>query len=85
MQGMNISIPDPLKKFVEEQIASGRYSSVSEYIRELIRNDEKQKTQEHLEMMLKDGLRSPASPMTKKDWAELKAGVWKRHAKRPSK
>ena len=41
MQTMNISLPDPLKDFVDAQISSGRYSSVSEYVRELIRQDEK--------------------------------------------
>lgn len=34
MQTMNISLPDPLKKFVDAQIAQGRYSSVSGYVRE---------------------------------------------------
>jgi antitoxin ParD1/3/4 len=29
MQTMNISLPDPLKDFVDHQIAEGRYSSVS--------------------------------------------------------
>ncbi len=45
MQTMNISLPDPLKDFVEAQITSGRYSSVSEYVRELIREDEKRKAE----------------------------------------
>jgi Arc/MetJ-type ribon-helix-helix transcriptional regulator len=40
MQTMNISLPDPLKDFVDHRIAEGHYSSVSEYIRELIRDDE---------------------------------------------
>ena len=44
MQTMNISLPDPLKDFVDTQTTSGRYSSVSEYVRELIREDEKHKT-----------------------------------------
>jgi antitoxin ParD1/3/4 len=39
MQTMNISLPDPLKDFVDHQIAEGRYGSVCEYIRELIRDD----------------------------------------------
>jgi antitoxin ParD1/3/4 len=46
---MNISLPDPLKDFVDHQIAEGRYSSVSEYIRELIRDDEKRKAEQRLE------------------------------------
>ena len=45
VQSMNISLPDPLKQFVDGQIAEGRYSSVSEYVRELIRADEQRKAQ----------------------------------------
>jgi antitoxin ParD1/3/4 len=41
MQTMNISLLDPLKELVDHQIAEGRYNSVGEYIRELIRDDEK--------------------------------------------
>jgi antitoxin ParD1/3/4 len=37
MQTMNISLPDPMKHFVEEQVNTGAYSSVSEYVRELVR------------------------------------------------
>ena len=73
MQGMNISIPNPLKKFVAQQISSGRYSSVSEYMRELIRQDEKHKAQEKLEALLLEGVRSgAATPMTKDDWKEIR-------------
>jgi len=39
-------VADPLKQFVDGQIAQGRYSSVSEYVRELIRADEKRKADE---------------------------------------
>jgi len=85
MQTMNISLPDPMKEFVDEQVTAGHYSSVSEYMRELIRLDEKHKAQERLEVLLREGLGSPASKMTKKDWGELKARAHKRRAKRSSK
>ena len=58
MQTMNISLPDQLKEFVDEQVGSGRYSSVSEYVRDLIRDDEKRKAQEKLEAMLMEGIQS---------------------------
>ena len=45
MESMNISLPEPLKLFVDRQIAQGRYSSASEYVRELIRADEKRKAE----------------------------------------
>jgi antitoxin ParD1/3/4 len=70
---MNISLPDPLKEFVEHQIADGRYSSVSEYIRELIRDDEKRKSQERLEQMLIEGLAGESTEMTRQDWNDIRA------------
>jgi antitoxin ParD1/3/4 len=69
---MNISLPDPLKGFVEHQIAGGRYSSVSEYIRELIRDDEKRKSQERLEQMLLEGLAGESTEMTRQDWNDIR-------------
>lgn len=58
---MNISLPGPLKAFVDAQVAEGRHGSVSEYVRELIRADEKRRAQERLETMLLEGLASPES------------------------
>jgi len=39
MGTMNISLPDPLRDFVDQQVASGAYGTSSEYLRELIRHD----------------------------------------------
>jgi antitoxin ParD1/3/4 len=39
MTSLNISLPEALKEYVEGQIASGDWSTPSEYIRELIRQD----------------------------------------------
>ena len=72
MQSMNISLPDPLKQFVDGQIAQGRYSSVSEYMRELIRADEKRKAEEHLEAKLLEGLNGPESELTPADWSAIR-------------
>jgi antitoxin ParD1/3/4 len=73
MQSMNISLPEPLKDFVDGQIASGRYSSASEYVRELIREDEKRKAEEKLEALLLEGLSGDESKLTRKDFAEIRA------------
>jgi antitoxin ParD1/3/4 len=72
MQTMNISLPDPLKDFVDGQITSGRYSSVSEYVRELIRQDEKRKAEERFETMLLEGLASPETALTRRDFADIR-------------
>jgi antitoxin ParD1/3/4 len=72
MQSMNISLPEPLKQFVDGQIAQGRYSSASEYVRELIRDDEKRKAQEQLEALLLEGLQGEAQAMTAEDWTAIR-------------
>jgi antitoxin ParD1/3/4 len=40
MATMNVSVPDPMRAFVETRINSGRYASVSDYMRDLIRKDQ---------------------------------------------
>ena len=40
MSTMNISLPDALKDFVDEQVNRGGYGTSSEYVRELIRKDQ---------------------------------------------
>ncbi len=40
MSTMNISLPDSLKAFVDEQVAQRGYGTSSEYVRELIRRDQ---------------------------------------------
>jgi antitoxin ParD1/3/4 len=72
MQSMNISLPEQLKEFVDAQISSGRYSSASEYVRELIREDEKRKADERLETLLLEGLSGDESKLTRKDFAEIR-------------
>ena len=72
MQTMNISLPEPLKAFVDSQIAAGRYSSVSEYVRDLIRDDEKRKAEDQLEALLLDGLRSEATELTRRDLDDIR-------------
>lgn len=39
MGTMNISLPDPMKSWVEEQAKTGRYANTSDYVRDLIRRD----------------------------------------------
>lgn len=40
MSIMNISLPDALKSFVDEQVSQRGYGTSSEYVRELIRKDQ---------------------------------------------
>ena len=40
MPQLNVSLPDGLKKWAEARVAEGRYSSASDYIRDLLRQDQ---------------------------------------------
>ena len=73
MQTMNISLPEPLKQFIEDQVSGGGYSSASEYVRELVRADQDRKAREQLEEVLVAALRS-GEPMdvTPQRWEELR-------------
>lgn len=73
MQSMNISLPEPLKDFVDGQVAQGRYSSASEYVRELIRADERRRAEEQLEAQLLKGLASAETELTATDWTAIRA------------
>jgi antitoxin ParD1/3/4 len=56
MGTMNISLPDTLKSFVDEQVESRGYGTSSEYVRELIRKDQ---DRQRLRAMLLEGAASP--------------------------
>jgi antitoxin ParD1/3/4 len=73
METMNISLPESLKQFIDEHVAKGGYSTVSEYIRALVRDDQKRKAQERLEALLLEGLESgEPTEMTKENWDEIR-------------
>lgn len=58
MATMTISLPDTMREFVESEVTSGEYGSASELFRELVRERQKRKKQEHLETLLLEGLES---------------------------
>ena len=60
MPTMNISLPESLRSYVEEQIAQRRYATTSEYVRELIRRDQ---NRQHLRELLLAGAGSEPGPV----------------------
>lgn len=78
---MNISLPEPMKTFVEERLENDGYGSVSEYVRELIRDDQTNREEEKLEKLLLARLDSKA------DFSmdEVRAELAKRVNKKPRK
>ncbi|MBG9386668.1 type II toxin-antitoxin system ParD family antitoxin [Caenimonas aquaedulcis] len=65
MSTMNISLPETMKAFVDEQVETRGYGTSSEYVRELIRKD--QDTEQMRALLLK-GARSPVVGMMDDAW-----------------
>lgn len=65
MATMNISLPDPMKDWVEAQARTGRYSNASDYVRDLIRRDQERADRlAELQKLLSEGLESGVSDRT---------------------
>ena len=57
MTSLNISLPDPLKAYIEDRVASGDFGTPSEFVRNLIRQDKEQR-RSRLETELLDALQT---------------------------
>ena len=62
MATMNISLPDPMRDWVQTQIDAGKYASSSDYVRDLIRRDQEDRDKlRRLQQAITDGLNSGAA------------------------
>ena len=62
MATMNISLPDPMKHWVEDQAETGRYSNASDYVRDLIRKDQERVMKiAHMQALVDEGRASGIS------------------------
>ncbi|NJL51898.1 MAG: type II toxin-antitoxin system ParD family antitoxin [Hydrococcus sp. SU_1_0] len=77
MTTLNISLPDSMRTFIDEQIAQGGYSTASEYIRDLIRQAQKQAAQEKLDNLLIEGLASGEPIEVTDEWWQEKTRTFK--------
>ena len=76
MTTLNISLPDTLGEFVQETVTRDGYDTASDYLRDLIHEDQRRKAQEKLDSLLQEGLSSgPSTPMTPQDWNEIRLEV----------
>jgi antitoxin ParD1/3/4 len=72
MTTVNISLPDSMRDFLNQQVAKGGYSTTSEYIRHLIRQDVERVEKARLEALLLEGLDSGEPVEITDEWWEEK-------------
>ena len=74
MATMNVSIPDPMKDWVQGQIKTGKYANASDYVRDLIRRD-----QEKVEVLRQALLEGERSGVSRRKVEDIMRDVKKRH------
>ncbi|MBK5956571.1 addiction module antitoxin [Rhodospirillum rubrum] len=80
MATMNISLPDPMKAWVEEQAKSGRYANTSDVVRDLIRREQiKAEKIANMQRLIDEGRASGVSDRT---MADIRAEALSRIAER---
>ena len=72
MATMNISLPDPMRVFVENELVEGGYQTASEYFRDLVRERQRQKAQKNFEALIAESENSgPFIEATPAFWEAL--------------
>jgi antitoxin ParD1/3/4 len=77
MATMNVSLPDLMKEWVEEQIKTGHYSNASDYVRDLIRRD--QEYHDRRETLVKALITGENSGMSDRSLEDIWQSVKARH------
>jgi antitoxin ParD1/3/4 len=74
MTTVTISLPESLKTFIDEQLATKGYGNVSEYFRSLLRAAQEREEEARLETLLVEGLAAGGNdiPLTRQFWSDLK-------------
>jgi antitoxin ParD1/3/4 len=76
---MNISLPAPLKNWIEKQVEERGYSTASEFVRDVLRREQEQALRAAIDSRLIEALESGEStPMTAKDWKRIRSEGAKR-------
>ena len=76
---LNISLPVATRSWVEDQVKKHGYGTVSEYIRQLLRDEQKRQMREEIDRNLLEALDSgEATPLTRKDWQDIEREGLKR-------
>jgi antitoxin ParD1/3/4 len=83
MASLNISLPQSLKDYVEDQVKDSGYSTPSEYIRELLRLDQKRRAEQKLEALLLEGINSGEPiEITAEYWENKRQQLIERHPRK---
>ena len=80
---MNISLPPTLKDWVDEQVSRRGFGTASEFVRQMLREEQQRELRQRIDAALVEGIESgPSTPMTTQDWDDIRREGRRRLAKR---
>ncbi len=79
---LTIELPADMKAFVDKQTSAQGFATADEYIFAVLAAEDVRQNREEIEKHLLEGLDSPATPMTKKDWQNLRKSLKEKMAKK---
>jgi len=83
MHKITITLSDPVKEYVDAQIASGRSVDVSDVFSKLVENENRRAHREAIDRKLLESLDDgEATDLTAGDWNDIRAEVQRRHTER---
>lgn len=65
---MSFALPEPMRDYIDERVRSGKYGNTSEYLRDLIRQDQEAQAVQRLRGLLIEGLESGEGQMLTEDY-----------------
>lgn len=83
---LNISLPENLREWVDQQVQHGGYGTVSEYFRQLLREEQKRTVREQIEVRLLAAFESGEPiPVSAEYWQQLQKQARERLARKKAK
>jgi len=80
---MNISLPPTLKDWVDEQVSRRGFGTASEFVRQMLREEQQRELRQRIDAALVEGIESgPSTPMTTQDWDDIRREGRRRLVKR---
>jgi antitoxin ParD1/3/4 len=83
MENFTLDCSDSIKEFVQQEIASGACSSLTEVVEKLVHDEKKRRAREKVEALLDKAIASgEPSEVTPQDWQDIREEVQTRAARR---
>jgi antitoxin ParD1/3/4 len=85
MSDITITLPDTMKEYVDAQLASGEYSSVTEFFSRLLHEDQKRRAKDNLKTKIREAEASAElEEITPAYWDEVGKTFHEKYGQGPS-